>query len=69
MGRILVVVLGLGAVAFGAYYAVKGNLGAGGTEKSAPKQTLDNVRAKTKAIEDDAQKRADEMMKKSTGAE
>jgi hypothetical protein len=69
MGRILAVVLGLGAVAFGAYYALKGNLGAADTERSAPKQTLDNVRAKTKAIEDDAQKRADEMMKKSNGTE
>lgn len=66
MGRILAVVIGLGAVAYGAYYALRGSIGSGGTEKSAPKETMDRMHDKAKEIEQDTQRRADEMMKKTT---
>ena len=64
MGRIVAVVLALGITSFAAYFYVKGQAGASAEGKSAPKQTLDNVRVKAKSIEDDAQQRADDLAKK-----
>ena len=66
MNRILVVLLGLGVLLGCAYYYIKAQAGPSiqATEgKSAPKQTLDNVRVKAKSIEDDGQRRADEAAK------
>ena len=63
MGRILAVVLGLAVVAGAAYYGVRGNLSTNANGKSAPKQTLDNVREKTKQFEEDSQKKVDDMLK------
>jgi hypothetical protein len=68
MGRILALLLGLAVTAGVAYYMVRGNLAANGADgPSAPKQTLDNVRSKAHQIEQDAQKHADDMLKKSSG--
>jgi hypothetical protein len=67
MARLLTVILGAALTAGAAYYYVKGQAGSSSIEgKSAPKQTLDNVRVKAKSIEDDAQKRADELGRKAT---
>jgi hypothetical protein len=67
MGRILALLLGLATVAGVAYYVVRGNLAMKGPDgASGPKQTLDNVRDKAHLIEDDAQKRADGLLKKTT---
>lgn len=64
MGRILVVVLGFGAVFAAAYFYLQRHANSSVDEKSAPKQTLDNVRGAAKRIEDDAQKRSDELLQK-----
>jgi hypothetical protein len=70
MGRILALLLGLGVVAATAYWVVRGNLATGGTQgPSAPKQTLDNVRDRAHQLEDDAQKRANDLAKKTENAE
>lgn len=66
MGKILTLLLGLGVTMAGAYYFLKGEQGVTAEGKSAPKARLDDVRAKAKTIEDDAQKRADDLVKKAT---
>ncbi|MHB8877180.1 MAG: hypothetical protein ACYC8T_26075, partial [Myxococcaceae bacterium] len=67
MTKLLVVVLGAAITLGCAYFYLKGQAGQVSADgKSAPKQTLDNVRTKAKSIEDDAQKRADELMEKTT---
>ena len=66
MGKILVVLLGLGVTSFAAFYFLKTQAAASADQRSAPKQQLDNVREKAKSIEDDAQRRADGLMNKAT---
>lgn len=65
MGRILTVVLGLGVLVWGAWYALNRTASASaGADRSAPAQRLDNVRGAAQRIENDAQKSADELMRK-----
>ncbi|MBI3186141.1 MAG: hypothetical protein HYZ28_28730 [Myxococcales bacterium] len=66
MGKLLVVLLGFFCLMGAAYYYLQGRQvgGAGASEKSAPKQRLDNVREAAKRIEDDAQRRAEETLGK-----
>jgi len=52
-------------VAGAAYYLLQGTAESSRGETSAPKQQLDQVRQKTKQIEQDSQKRADDLFKKS----
>jgi len=63
MGRILVVILGLGAVCAALYMFL--NQGATKVGQERPAQALENVRVKAKDIESDAQRRADDALKKS----
>jgi hypothetical protein len=63
MGRILVVVLGLGAVLFAAYsHLAQDGSGRIGQELERPTQQLDNVRQAADRIERDAQERSDELL-------
>ncbi len=65
MAKLLALVLGLGITMFTAYYYIKGQVGPTRPDgKSAPKQTLDNVRGAAKQIEEDAQKRVDDAVSK-----
>ncbi len=68
MGRILVFLLGT-AIVFGAayVYVTGGNRAQAGSEASAPKQTLDHVRQAADQIEVDAQRRADELLERTSG--
>lgn len=70
MGRILVVLLGFFALMFAAYHYLQGRQPqeVGANEASAPKRKLDHVREAAKQIEDDAQKRADQLLEKSSEA-
>lgn len=64
MGRILSLLLGLLVVVGIAYYVVQRTAETMGPGPTAPKRQLDNVREKAKRIEQDAQKRADDLLKK-----
>ena len=62
MGRILILLLGLLVVAGAAYYYVQSAATApSSTAPSAPRQVLDNVQSAAGRIEDDAQRRADDL--------
>ena len=67
MGRLLSLVIGLALVALGAYWMVTRLAGSVATTPdgpSAPKAVLDDARAKAKRIEEDAQRRADEALRR-----
>lgn len=66
MGRILVAVLGLGAVCAALYMFL--NQEASKVGQEPPARALENVRVKAKDIENDAQRRADDVFKKSDTA-
>ena len=65
--KMFVLILGAAALLAAAYYGIQGKRSdaGGGLEPSGPKQTLDNVRQKARGIEEDSQRRADELMRKS----
>jgi hypothetical protein len=65
MGRLLTLLLGLLVVAGVTYYVLQRSLESQAALESAPKRQLDNVRERSKEIERDSQKRADELFKKS----
>jgi hypothetical protein len=65
MGRLLSLLLGLLVVAGVTYYVLQKTAESGASVHSAPRQQLDNVRERAKEIERDAQRRADDVMKKS----
>ena len=65
MGRLLTLLLGLLVVAGVTYYVLQRSLESQAALESAPKQQLDRVRDRSKEIERDSQKRADELFKKS----
>ncbi len=68
MGRILVVIFGAAVVLGAAWFYATGGAGArSDLEVSAPKKTLDNVRQAADRIEDDAQRRADELLERTAG--
>lgn len=66
MGKLLVLLLGLLVVAGGAYYYLEASARTAqpGGEPSTPSRQLDNVRGAAQHAEDDAQKRADDLMEK-----
>jgi hypothetical protein len=66
IGRFLVLVLALAAIAFAAKYALEG-ASRGRSEHSAPRRQLDNVRGKAKELEKQLQKDADDINKNSDG--
>jgi len=65
MGRLLTLLLGLLVVAGVTYYVLERSLASQAAAESGPKQQLDKVRERSKEIERDAQKRADDLFKKS----
>jgi hypothetical protein len=65
MARLLTLLLGLLLVAGVTYYVLQGTAGSSASVHSAPRQQLDRVRDRSKEIEQDAQKRADDLFKKS----
>lgn len=66
MGRIITVVLTLGALSFLAYRAVGGQKSEA-TQTSAPKRQLDNVRGAATGIEANDQQHVDDIAKKTEG--
>jgi hypothetical protein len=67
MGRLLSLVLGLAVVAYIAYYAINHVAGADKTDpegRSQPKAVLDRTREATKQWERDAERRAQETLKR-----
>jgi hypothetical protein len=65
MARLLTLLLGLLVVAGVTYYVLQGTAASTPTAHSAPKRQLDDVRERSKQIEQDSQKRADDLFKKS----
>jgi hypothetical protein len=65
MARLLTLLIGLLVVAGAAYYVLERSAASESSVHSAPKQQLDRVRERSKEIERDAQKRADDVLKKS----
>jgi hypothetical protein len=64
MGRLLAFLLGAAALGYAAYVYVSGQRDfhtADAAATSAPKKTLDNARQAAHRIEDDSQKRADDL--------
>jgi hypothetical protein len=64
LGKLLALLLGLAIVAWVAKTQLEGAANSSGQEHSRPRQQLDNVRDSARRIEDDAQRRVDETMKK-----
>ncbi|MGI5861047.1 MAG: hypothetical protein ACOX6T_03210 [Myxococcales bacterium] len=62
MGRLLLVVIGFVVVFGAAYFYVTG--GARVSGEQAPQQQLENVNEAARRIEEDAQKRVDDLAKK-----
>ncbi len=63
--KLLVLLMGLVAVAFAAKYARTGTLGDDPAKESRPKRQLDNVRSRAKELEHETQQQADDVVKKS----
>ena len=63
MGRILVVVLGLGAILGVAWYATSGRSGGSDPDLESVRQ-LENVREAADRVEEDLQQKADDLFKK-----
>lgn len=65
MARLLSLLLGLLVVAGVTYYVLEHTAESEASLHSGPRQQLDKVRERSKEIERDAQKRADDVFKKS----
>jgi hypothetical protein len=65
-GKLLVLVLGLAAVAFTVRLALTGTIGRDTSAHSAPRRQLDNVREKAKDLERQQQKAADDIARRVT---
>jgi Ni/Co efflux regulator RcnB len=64
--KLLVLLMGLVAVAFAAKYALTGTMGdTDPAKESRPKRQLDNVRSRAKELEREQQQKADDFVKKS----
>jgi hypothetical protein len=63
MARLLSLLLGLLVVAGVAYYVIARSIESENSVHSAPREQLDRVRERSKEIERDAQRRADEAAK------
>jgi hypothetical protein len=64
LGKLLVLVLGLAAVAFAVRTALTGTVGRDTAEHSAARRQLDNVREKAKELERQQQKAADDLARR-----
>jgi hypothetical protein len=65
ISKLLVLLLGLVAVAFAAKYALSGTLGRDPEGSTQPKRQLDNVRERSKELEGEMQKNANDAVKQS----
>jgi hypothetical protein len=65
IGRLLVLILGLAAIAFAAKFALTGTMTQDPAGASRPKRQLDDVRAKAKDLEKQQQKAIDDVVEKS----
>lgn len=65
LGKLLVLILGLAAVAFSVKLALSGTLGRDPAGATQPKRQLDNVRERSKELEVEMQKGADDAVKQS----
>jgi len=63
--NLLVLILGLAALAFAVKYALQGTTG-DPAAVSRPKRQLDNVRSRAKELEREQQQQADDIAKKAT---
>ena len=59
LGNLLVLLLGLAAMAFAVKYALQGTTSADPAGVSRPKRQLDNVRSRAKELEKEQQQQAD----------
>lgn len=66
LSKLLVLVLGLAAVAFAAKFALSGTMTTDPAGASQPKRQLDDVRAKAKSLEAEQQKAADDVANKAS---
>jgi hypothetical protein len=66
LGKLLVLVLGLAAVAFTVRVALTGTIGRDSSAHTAPRRQLDNVREKAKDLERQQQKAADDIARRVT---
>lgn len=66
IGRLLVLILGLAAVAFAAKFALTGTMKQDPAGVSQPKRQLDDVRAKANDLERQQQKAADDVANKAS---
>ena len=64
LGKILVLLIGLAAVAFAVRTALTGTAGRDTAAQSAPKRQLDNVRERAKDLEREQQKAADDIARR-----
>ena len=64
LGKLLVLVLGLAAVAFSVRLALTGTIGRDTQAHSAPRRQLDNVREKAKDLERQNQNAADDLARR-----
>jgi hypothetical protein len=60
LGKLIVLVLGLAAIAFAVKYALEGSLRSQPSTHTVPRRQLDNVRDKAHDLEKELQKAADE---------
>ncbi len=66
LGKLLVLVLGLAAVAFTVKVALTGTIGRDTSAHSAPRRQLDNVREKAKDLERQTQNAADDIARRTS---
>ncbi len=66
IGKLLVLILGLAAIAFAAKFALTGTMTQDPAGASRPKRQLDDVRAKANDLEKQQQKAVDDVVEKST---
>jgi hypothetical protein len=66
-GKLLVLLLGLAAVAFSVRFALTGTMGHDYSAHSAPRRQLDNVRERAHELEREQQKAADDIARRASG--
>ncbi len=64
ISKLLVLILGLAAIAFAAKFALTGTMTQDPAGATQPKRQLDDVRARAKALEQEQQKAADDIADK-----
>jgi hypothetical protein len=66
-GKLLILVLGLAAIAFAVRTALTGTIGRDDSAHTAPRRQLDNVREKARDLERLQQKAADDIARRTSG--